>query len=228
MQHKQKPCEPNSKAPGAEGCGKPSFKRTYGLCDCCLMEWATTTENGKIWYQKTFLPRVATKVKLNQKKKEKAQKDQLTDWGKKLQDKVNEIVRLIDIGLPCLARGYHANQIHAGHVFARGGNQTIRFNLHNIHRQSAQSNTYQNDDGLLREGLVKEYGQKYFEFISELRQTPSLSYLNLEYQDKYQLASKIALKLKKEGRVFNLKERVETRNKINLELSIYDYKYCVA
>lgn len=228
MQNKQKPCKPNSTAPGAKGCGKPSNKRTYGLCDCCLFDWATTNDNGKVWYQKTFRPKVKKKVKSNHKKKEKESKDKITDWGQKLQNKVNEIVRLIDIGLPCLARGYHANQIHAGHVFARGGNQTIRYNLHNIHRQSAQSNTYQNDDGLLREGLVNEYGQKYFEFISELRQTPSLSYLNKEYQDKYKLACKIALKLKKDGNVFNLKDRVEMRNKINLELSIYDKKYCVA
>ena len=36
-----------------------------------------------------------------------------------------------------------ANQMHAGHVYSRGSNPMLRFNLHNIHRQSAQSNHFQ-------------------------------------------------------------------------------------
>jgi hypothetical protein len=228
MEKKKKSCKSNSKAPGIEGCGKLTFKRTFGLCDSCLFEWATTTEPGRIWYQKRFLPKVAKKMKSNQIKKQKAEKDKLIDYSAKLQTKVNEIVRLIDIGLPCLARGYHAGQMHAGHVYARGGNQTIRFNLHNIHRQSAQSNHHQNDDGLMKEGLKREYGQNYLDFVSELRRTPSIELLQHEFKLIYQRACQISLELKKQGKNFNKEERIEKRNEINLDLAIYQSTYCKA
>lgn len=216
----EKKCKGTTKTKGF-GCGKSSFKFQFGLCPTCLYEWATTNENGKVWYQKTFLPKVQKKVEQSKKVEAKKKKDSITDFSKKLQDKVNEIVRLIDIGQPCLARGYHANQIHAGHVFSRGSSYTIRYNLHNIHRQSAQSNHFQNEDGLLREGLVNEYGQKYYDFISELRQCKALELSNLEFQQLYKKACKIALELKKEGKVFDKKERIEKRNEINNKLGIY-------
>lgn len=152
-------------------------------------------------------------------------KKSITDWSDKLQDKVNAIARIIDRGLPCLAKGYHPNQIHAGHVFARGGNQSMRYNLHNIHRQSAQSNHFQNDDGLLREGLMREYGQGYLDFVSELRRTPALHYSNEEYHIFYRLACKVVNRMKKEDKYYSLKERVEMRNSINNELNIYDTIY---
>lgn len=148
------------------------------------------------------------------------------DWSKKLQVKINLIIRLIDKGLPCLARGTYAKQIHAGHVYARGGNQTIRYNLHNIHRQSAQSNHYQNDDGLLREGIIKEYGQEYMDFISELRQCKALNFSNEEYKELTKKASKIASKLKKANNIYTRKERLELRNEINFELGIYEDIFC--
>ena len=147
------------------------------------------------------------------------------DYGAKLQDKVNLIVRLIDKGLKCLARK-RGGQMHAGHVYARGGNATIRYNLHNIHRQNAQSNHHQNDDGLLREGLANEYGYNYMEFISALRQTKALDLNNMEFKALTRKASKIASELKKEDKRYNLKERIELRNKINVKLGIYESKYC--
>ena len=139
----------------------------------------------------------------------------------------NLIIRLIDRDLPCLAKGIYANQFHAGHIFSRGSNQTIRYNCHNIHRQSAQSNHFQNEDGLLREGLVKEYGQDYMDFISELRRTPKLEYNNQEFHELTLKARIISAKLKKADKVYNLSQRLELRNQINLELGIYQEEYCV-
>ena len=116
--------------------------------------------------------------------------------------------------------------MHAGHVYARGGNQTIRYNLHNIHRQSAQSNHYQNDDGLLREGLVKEYGNDYMQFISNLRQTPSIHYSNKEYRELTNKARIILKNLQKLDRFYSKSERIELRSRINIELGIYQRCFC--
>ena len=150
----------------------------------------------------------------------------VTDWKKSLQNEINKIVRLIDKDLSCLARNTKG-QMHAGHVYARGGNTNIRYNLHNIHRQSAQSNHFQNDDGLLREGLSNEYGKEYMEFISDLRRTPVPKYSQQEYMEMYYKARKIVLRLKKSDINYSLKNRILLRNKINLEMGVYEEKYCI-
>ncbi len=234
MAIKNKTCSGAGQAKGY-GCNKPltftekngikSYNSKYGLCPTCQYEWATSNDAGKVWFSKQLIQ--------NKKKKEKEErknhiqaKSLSLDWGKKLQTEINAIVRTIDKGLPCLARRKRG-QIHAGHVFARGGNQTIRYNLHNIHRQNAQSNHFQNDDGLLREGLISEYGQDYMDFISALRQTPSLTFNNVEYRDLTNKARVILKSLKDDNKIYSKSERIEVRNRINSEMEIYSNKYCV-
>ena len=223
----KKECKGINKAFGYDGCGKLSDYRKFGLCPYCLYDWMTNSENGKIYYLKQFKPKVNNQTKKRNKEKEKKDRDKITNYRNLLQTKIQLICRLIDIGLPCLARNYHPKQMHGGHVFAKGGNKTMALNLHNIHRQSAQSNKWQNDDGLLREGLQKEYGIEYFNFISELRRLKALKYSNIEYKEFYIIASKIALKLKKQGDTFSLIGRIDQRNKINIELGIYSKEYCI-
>ena len=171
-----------------------------------------------------------SKLKEKRTKEWRSEKKRLrtnvTDWKKSLQNEINKIVRLIDKDLNCLARNTKG-QMHAGHVYARGGNTNMRYNLHNIHRQSAQSNHFQNDDGLLREGLSNEYGQEYMDFISDLRRTPVPKYSQQEYMEMYYKAKKIVLRLKKSDINYSLKNRILLRNKINLEMGIYEKKYCI-
>lgn len=218
----------NAQLPYTEFNGIKTYKQKYGYgIDCmCFRDWLISEDPKAIKTFNKFLIKHKKDCDAKKKKEEKQIKNDIVDWKSKLQIKINEIVRLIDVGLPCLAKGIHANQMHAGHVYARGGNQTIRYNLHNIHRQSAQSNHFQNDDGLLREGLAKEYGQEYMDFISELRQTPHLEYKNHEYLEFTKRASKIVLELKKRGLTNDLKDRIKLRNDINNKLEIYDKKYC--
>lgn len=231
IQPKQKPCKGTGVTSGL-GCGNPTFNRKLGLglmCGC-YSDFLLKTDAGKVIMQKAMLKGKQT-VKKEIVKKSKTeireQKDKIKNWSAELQKKVNIIVRLIDKGLPCLATQRMAKQTHAGHIFARGGNQTIRFNLHNIHRQSAQSNHFQNDDGLLREGVVREYGQEYMNFISELRRTPALNYSNEQYHEIYKKASKIALRLQKSDLSYDLSNRLQLRDQINVELGIYNYEYCM-
>lgn len=223
IEPKPKKCKGTGQAKGF-GCGDVTIYRKYGLCSKCQYEWATTNDAGKVWFSKMMIKNKKEKEK-DEKRKSRENKSLSLDWGKKLQTEINSIVRAIDKGLPCLARRKRG-QIHAGHVFARGGNQTIRYNLHNIHRQNAQSNHFQNDDGLLREGLINEYGQGYMDFISSLRQTPSLEFNNTEYRDLTNRARVILKALKEDGKIYSKSERIEVRNRINLELGIYNEKYC--
>jgi len=220
---KEKKCKGQGLAIGY-GCGVITKveNRILGLgkmCGC-YSDWLLNSENGKIKMQKSILK--VSKPKFDALKA----KENTTDWSKKLQTKINQIVRLIDFNQPCLAKGKIANQMHAGHVFSRGSNPMLRFNLHNIHRQSAQSNHFQNEDGLFREGLVKEYGKEYFDYISNLRQIKDLKITNDSYIQLYKKASKIALKLTKEQKQYSLSERIKLRNEINVELNIYGFIFC--
>jgi len=200
-------------------------------------KWLTETEAGQKEVAKKMekAKKQVTRSIENQKKAHiKKQKDEfkelknkVTDWNKRLQDKVQEIVRLIDKGQPCLARGYTDCRFHGGHVISRGAGANIKMNLHNIHRQSAQSNHWQNDDALMKKGLEFEYGLNYLNFIEELRRCPVPKYTNEEYQMFYSLACGISNRLKKAEKEYNLEERIELRNQINLELGIYSEEYCI-
>jgi hypothetical protein len=172
--------------------------------------------------------KVAQKKQIEKKWKQQKiiLKENTTNWKNSLQNEINKIVRLIDKDLPCLAKK-KGGQIHAGHIFSRGSSATIRYNLHNIHRQNAQSNHFQNDDGLLREGLVNEYGQEYMDFISQLRSTPQLQYKNFQYKEFTKEAQKIVLHLSKLNLNYSLKNRILMRNKINNDLGIYESEFCV-
>lgn len=156
--------------------------------------------------------------KIKKEKREFKIKD--TKWDKKLQTEVQKIARYIDVGLPCLARG-HEGQIHGGHVYSKGGYKEMRFNLHNIHRQSAQSNHFQNDDGKMRDGIEMEYGIEYLEFIKSLIGKPIPKFTNEEYREKFEIAKSISKMLYNKG-PFDLKTRIDLRNQANKTLGIYD------
>lgn len=198
---------------------RSALEPTCDQYDCKVAYAMIIVEKNKIAKKKE-----ERKKSIEEKKK---LRESITNWKNELQNEINLIIRLIDHDLPCLAKGIYSNQVHAGHIFSRGSNPTIRYNCHNIHRQSAQSNHFQNEDGLLREGLVKEYGQNYMAFISELRQTPKLPHTNQDYHELTLKARKIASKLKSADKTYNLKQRIELRNQINLELGIYEEEYCV-
>ena len=219
ISHSKKRCAGINKANGFKGCGKETYYRTYGLCPSCLADWFGT-ETGKVFFEKLTLKAKSKTFDVKKAKRE------TTDWNKKLQTKINKIVRLIDYGQPCLAKNIFPKQMHAGHVFSRGSNPMLRFNLHNIHRQSAQSNHFQNEDGLFREGIVKEYGNTYFEFISDLRRVNDLKINTDTYIELYKKASTIALFMSKNEFKHTLKQRIELRNKINIDLGIYEKQFC--
>lgn len=228
MNTKKKPCKGIGRAKAHPGCGEPSDKRRYGLCHYCFIDWVKNTDEGEEWVKSRLLPKAKAKVKASIAKQERKTKESFINYSAKLQSKIQELARLIDIGLPCLARGTHPNQMHGGHVFSKGHHKTIAFNLHNIHRQSAQSNHFGNEDGLFRDGLIKEYGLDYFEFISSLRQTPSIKLTNEEYKNKYRLASKLVRDLRARGYVSkSAEERIEMRNAANRLLNIYCDKYSI-
>lgn len=206
-----------------KNCGNPFIPKYSSLEKYCW-EWDCRIKDAR--------EKVAKKKQAEKKQADKIWKikkaeltDNTTNWQARLQVEINKIVRLIDKGLPCLARK-KGGKMHAGHVFSRGSNIPIRYNLHNIHRQNAQSNHFQNDDGLLREGLVDEYGQEYMNFISELRRTPVLKYKDFEYEEFTKNAREIVKDLAKRDLKYSLEDRIKLRNEINIQMEIYPKEFC--
>ncbi len=165
-------------------------------------------------------------TKKEQKVKDKKLKESITDYKKKLQSKIQEIARLIDYGQVCLARQNTPKQAHGGHLFHRSGNENFAMNLHNIFLQSAQSNHFGNDDGIMRDGVVREFGEPYLEFIRGLKSTPTVKRSNEEHKEIYEVACSISNRLKKNPIVLSPNDRIVQRNLINTELGIYEQKYC--
>lgn len=218
---KKKPCCGNGKAKGY-GCGSMQLYRKYGLGrECgCYGEWLFSSEEGNKLIKKTTL-KAKKVVKAKKKKEYKKEKQKVENWKNKLQTKVQEIARLIDYGQDCLARQIPGKQMHGGHILSKGGHSECRFNFHNIHRQSAYSNTYQNDDDLMKEGLEREYGKEYLDFVKSLKGREIPKWSNLEYHDFYKKACKIANAMRTDLKVNDAETRIELRNKANSTLSIY-------
>lgn len=235
---KEKRCKGTGKALG-HGCltMQPytygnSLNHTYGLARTCkcFQKWAVSTPEGQELISKTTL-RAKKQVAKEERKKTRAEKEALKDWKKDLQIKVQHIARLIDNHQPCLTltpeqvkKIRKKPKMDGGHIYTKGGNSQMRFNLHNIHRQSSRSNRLQADDPLMREGIIREYGQEYMDFISSLRsfEVPKLS--QLEYKEAYYRCLIIINALKKEDKVFGQYDRIMMRNRFNYEIGIYTWE----
>lgn len=174
------------------------------------------------------------KKKINEYKKElraermKA-KESLINYRKILQNEAQKIARLIDFKCLCLARNIVPKQSHGGHIFSRGSNANMSFNLHNIFAQSAMSNHFQNDDGLLRDGVVRVFGQDYLDFITSLKATPIQKYTNEDYKLFLQKARKISKQLTEWNNQLeqprSATSRLQLRNWANVELGIYPNEF---
>ncbi len=121
MKTKAKKCKSvNTKTLGL-GCGKMSFRRRYGLCDRCYIDWLLKTPEGQKQLELSKL-KGAKKLRKRREEKEKEtmrkMKAEITDYQGLLKTKCQHIARLIDKGLPCLARQNHVNRYDGGHVLA--------------------------------------------------------------------------------------------------------------
>lgn len=171
--NKSKPCNGIGKAKGYNGCGGDTLVRTYGLCSPCYRNWLLNTPEGNEHIKKVSIKskKLVAKKKRIETKEKKVQLMSVDAYRKKfIQPKINKIIRLIDYGQPCIATGAYQGQMHAGHYISTGSNRTLTYNAHNIHIQSAHSNSWQaGDDKRYRKGLIDTYGVEYLEFVERLQ-----------------------------------------------------------
>lgn len=164
------------------------------------------------------------------KKEKKVLKEKIktkSDLKNELQPLINRIARLIDNNQPCIATGNLTGKRNGGHYISCGANDTIRFNLHNIHVQSEHSNKWKSGDTVrYKDGLIRTYGQEYFKFVDSLRLTDEIHLSKEDIAELIPKARKIIKELS-ENLTYSSAERIELRNHINIELGVYEIKYCV-
>lgn len=115
------------------------------------------------------------KKELKKWKKKKAvlKKEIKTDYQKLMQNNINKLARMIDVKfgyVDCICCDRRIDKRVAGaHFHSVGGNNTIRYNLHNIHSSTFQCNNYSNTHITgYKEGLKKRYGEVYQGYVLEL------------------------------------------------------------
>lgn len=114
----------------------------------CAIEWSKKPKAQKAY-------KMEKKKELIEKYPDKSK------WLANAQTVVNAYVRLRDKNKPCISCGYvgDSRKWNAGHFRPQGGNQQLRFNLLNLHKQCEQCNSYKSGNLVpYRENLIKKIG----------------------------------------------------------------------
>jgi Bacteriophage Lambda NinG protein len=232
----EKKCKGTTEKTIGFGCGILNKTRIFGLGkECgCYKNWLLNSDNGA-----EYLKRVTISIsnKLSSQTKTENNKQRSKDIialmtkdeyrAKVLQPNINKIVRLIDFGQKCIATN-NFGKMAGGHRISVGANRSTSLNLHNIHIQSFASNSWKGGDNIKYDiGIKNIYGQDYLEFLNSLHQTPKLEITKDDMIEVNKIALKICLELSKNQVVKTPKERIELRNKYNIEIGIYSNAFSI-
>ena len=142
--------------------------------------------------------------------------------SKIIQPIINEIARLIDYGQPCIASGRYNGKMAGGHFISVGSNRSVALNLHNIHIQTFESNSFKSgDEAKYRLGIIERYGKDYFEFMESLRNLKNIDLSKQRLSELKPLISQIRNDLKRNPIKRTPQERIALRNEINERIGIY-------
>lgn len=185
------------------------FNQKYCLKEPCRKVWIET-EKTKQW-------------KVRKKELKQKSSNQKND----LQNEINKLARLIDrhFKLNCIDCESKVTGVGNGaHYHNVGGNENIRFNLHNIHLSRTYCNKYNSEHKKgYQSGLNKRYGAKYANYVE--------TELNLTYKELHLTNQEVTEALKKTRkaiREFNQLiegNPIEARNKFNSYIGIYLEEY---
>lgn len=144
-------------------------------------------------------------------------------YEKKLEIDINTICRLIDKNSKCISCNGIGDQ--AGHRHSVGSNCSLRYDLHNLHMQDYNCNgPRSSNDFEYKKGLAERYGKEYQEYVDTeiVRLYPSLNLKPFELKEAITKARIIIKRLKRENKEYSFSERIELRNKLNLEIGLYN------
>lgn len=145
---KEKPCVGTGLAKGS-GCGHKTKHRVYGLgkmCGC-YSNWLLHTDNGKIKMESAMLKVSGPRKELKNLENENKERSALKQAHSTTKTIVHAYVRERDKGKPCISCGNDWKpNFQAGHGYAAGSFETLKYNLHNINGQCEQCNLRKEGD----------------------------------------------------------------------------------
>jgi len=225
---KQKICKANYRAKPFEGCSETKYIFRYGLCQKCFGKWVHSTEAGGEYLKKVTIPKAKQMVKTEVDKKTREENINLMTANqyraRYLQDVINDIVRTIDKGQKCIC---NPNVIpsDAGHFLSVKSNGHIACNLHNIHFQSRNSNSFKGGEDLkYYKGIIRKYGQEYADFCERLRQSKA-RHAKIDYIEAFSKAKEFRIILKKKDLTYTAQHRIELRNQANEFIGLYETEF---
>jgi hypothetical protein len=207
---------------------KNSFTPRYKNDKCCSPDCYKEyllSENGK-----RYLSLVAKKAKKEVVKidREKLKATKINTHSKEnrkyLQDEINKLSRMIDERFgydTCIDCGKNfGKQIDAAHYHSRGGNSTLKYNLHNLHSANSYCNQYSDKHkegyGL---GLAKRYGKDYSNYVIE--QLPLIyTEIKLSNLEVFEILKKVR-NIIRNFNSYSFKDAIEARRLLNEEIGIY-------
>lgn len=208
---------------------KPKLKK----CIVCKSEFMPYRSTQKVCGMKCAI--IDAKSKEKKKAEEKKRLTEKMKWDlitpneyrkKYFQPVVNECIRIIDKGQPCICRPTEQGN-DAGHFISTGANLTLSLNFHNIHLQSRNSNGFRGGESLkFYKGLERVYGKKYAEFCDQLQQCEPLHLTKEEMKSARERLMKFRLRIRKEIlKPLEAAKRIELRNEANEIINIYEKNY---
>lgn len=197
-----------------KNCGEVFQKKRPLQMTCgyaCALEYANEQKQKK------------AKKEWSERKKELKPKLYAKKYRNQLQSEINKLARNIDayFNLPCIDCGKpYTGQIDGAHFHNVGGNEHLRYNLHNIHSARAHCNQYDSEHKKrYPEGLRKRYGKYYLEYVEyELRN--EYKELKLTEQEIYEKL-KLVRKINRNFNTYSLTSPIAARTYFNIIIGIY-------
>jgi hypothetical protein len=136
-----------------------------------------------------------------------------------LQGLINRIALAIDKGMRCISCGT-PNAIDPGHYYSVGAWPSLRFNLHNIHRQCRECNGVKcGNVNEYENGLIGRYGKDYLDNLESLRvKYKTLKLTKYECEEAIEVAKDLLYMYEKD---MDIKHHAYSGDYANLKLGIY-------
>lgn len=191
---------------------------THWICsvECARVKGNEKVDKKKAELNKSDWTKEKAVLKINTHSKE---------HKKSLQNEINKLARMIDakFGYGCIdmCGKPYGKQIDGAHYHSRGGNCSLRYNLHNIHSADSQCNCYSDKHkGGYYVGLEIRYGCEYRDLVAE---GLPIKYkeLKLSNQEIYEKLA-IVRKLIRDFKTFDFKNGRAARESFNNIIGIYN------
>lgn len=213
--------------PRCKKCGVKFTPKVFLQKHCMLNEECSDAEIKRV---------VENNRKLTSKKEKEADRDwnekkkilkvntHSKEYKKEFQDNINLLSRMIDLRFEyhtCIDcdKGYGPQQ-DAAHFHGCGGNNTLRYHLHNLHSANSHCNRYSDVHHVnYKVGLEKRYGKEYLQYVDDLKiNIKSIDLSNQDIVDKLKLVRSIIRNFD----TYKFESSLDARTQFNNLIGIYD------